>query len=315
VKGISHFASGLCVASCVPGVVTDAAQGGLLIALGGAAGLLPDFLDFRFARFLERRDADITPTGAATDQAQHIAAAFAAEVAMAARGTPRVVQLHPLRLGVDGWVTFRIAFESTTRLRVAVATPAGEQVAEVEISAVYQPYDGVFEAGELGGPSLRLASNGQGAVAIDFLPWHRTWSHSLMLAAMLGVAIALAGAPLAGIVAVLGFAVHVLEDQLGYLGSNLFWPLTHARGGGLGLLHAGDTAPNLLTVWLSLAILVLNLDRAMPLPAIEPVAYVLFALILPAIVLVAIHMRTRWSHSVSRIVERARELAAEDEGS
>lgn len=60
-KGIAHFASGLCVASFVPGVVEDAAQGGLLIALGGACAMLPDLLDFRFAKFLARRDADILP--------------------------------------------------------------------------------------------------------------------------------------------------------------------------------------------------------------------------------------------------------------
>jgi hypothetical protein len=35
-------------------------------------------------------------------------------------------------------------------------------------------------------------------------------------------------------------------------------------------------------------------------------------LILPTIALVAVHMRTRWAVGLSRVVERARELAAED---
>jgi membrane-bound metal-dependent hydrolase YbcI (DUF457 family) len=306
----------LCIASCVPGVVADAAQGGLLIALGGAAAMLPDFLDFRFARFLERRDADIAPHGG-LDDAAVLAQALVDEITQAAQCRSRVVQLHPLRLGVDAWVTYSIAFApgpdaATTTLTVIASTPNGEQRAAQSAPRVLQAYDGVFEAGELGGPSLRLLPDGQGGVSIDFLPWHRTWSHSLVLAVALGALIALAGAPLAGAVAALGFAVHVLEDQLGYLGSNLFWPFTRARGGGLGLLHAGDTAPNMLTVWLSLAIIVLNLDRAAPFPALDPSAYVLFALILPTIALVVVHMRARWSKGLSRVVERARELAAED---
>ena len=56
-KGIAHFASGLCLASFVPGVVESAAQGSLLIALGGACALLPDTLDFKFARYFERAES------------------------------------------------------------------------------------------------------------------------------------------------------------------------------------------------------------------------------------------------------------------
>ena len=53
-KGIAHFTAGLCAATFIPGVAESAAAGSLLIALGGAAGLLPDTLDFKLARYLKR---------------------------------------------------------------------------------------------------------------------------------------------------------------------------------------------------------------------------------------------------------------------
>jgi hypothetical protein len=54
VKGISHFLAGLAAATFVPGVVEGAAQGSYLIVLGGFFGLLPDTLDFKFARYFEQ---------------------------------------------------------------------------------------------------------------------------------------------------------------------------------------------------------------------------------------------------------------------
>ena len=59
-KGISHFLAGIAAATFVPGVVESAAQGSYLIVLGGFFGLLPDTLDFKFARYFERH-VDIDP--------------------------------------------------------------------------------------------------------------------------------------------------------------------------------------------------------------------------------------------------------------
>src|SRR6188472_328416 len=105
-KGIAHFATGLCVASFVPGVAESAAQGSLLIALGGVFGMLPDF---RFARFLQKRDAEIVPDEANPDP-QAIADAIAHECALAMQ-RPRIIQLHPFRRSAIDWITYSVQFD------------------------------------------------------------------------------------------------------------------------------------------------------------------------------------------------------------
>lgn len=280
-KGISHFATGLCLASFVPGVAADAALGSLCIALGGAAGLLPDTLDFRIARFFDRRDADLMPDPLAPDP-QALANAFAAELQSALTShRARTVQLHPFRRGTIDWVLYALWFDPSTD-DVCVRMSDGETVARAAAPRVCYHYDGVIDVGELGGPSLRLSPNtATGVIDIAFLPWHRERTHSLLLALLLGVVFAWLAGWQAGLCAALGFAGHVLEDQLGHMGSNLFWPLTQSRTPGLGLLHASDAAANTGTVWLSLSLLLLNLDRARSFPLIPATPYILLVVLLP----------------------------------
>jgi hypothetical protein len=104
----------------------------------------------------------------------------------------------------------------------------------------------------------------------------------------------------------------VLEDQLGYLGSNLFWPFTKTRSNGMRLMHSGDTIPNMLTVWLSLMLLLLNLDRVRDVPLISAGPFLGFAVLLPAVVLIGIFARRRWQ-TFSAETERNRDALAENE--
>jgi len=308
-KGIAHFASGLCVASFVPGVVEDAARGGLLIALGGACAMLPDTFDFRFARFVERRDADIVPDRE-NPEPQALADALAREFALVVPDRPRIVQLHPLRRGVVDWVLYTLRFD-TSRGDVVITMNGVE--ARAHVGRLDYQYDGGLEIIELGGPSLELSQSEQG-YRIEFLPWHRQWSHSLVLAAVLGGLLAALIGPTAGLVGGLGYAAHVLEDQLGYMGSNLFWPFTRRRFEGLRLLHSGDAIPNMVTVWLSLALLLLNLDRAREMPLIAVGSFLGFAVALPVALLIAVYARRKWRrYAASLQAERARETIAEGE--
>ena len=60
-KGISHFITGVALATFFPDVVHQGAAGSLLRVLGGVGGILPDTIDFKFARYWERFDVEIDP--------------------------------------------------------------------------------------------------------------------------------------------------------------------------------------------------------------------------------------------------------------
>jgi hypothetical protein len=53
-KGISHFITGVALATFFPEVAQAGAHGSLLPMLGGIGGILPDTLDFKFARYFEK---------------------------------------------------------------------------------------------------------------------------------------------------------------------------------------------------------------------------------------------------------------------
>jgi hypothetical protein len=288
VKGIAHFATGLCLASFVPGVVESSAQGGWLIALGGIAGQLPDTLDFRIERFIERRSLDVVPDATAPD-AQSMAEAVAAQMrATLDDGAPRIVQFHPLRRGVVDWVLYEVAFDSFSgNVRVAID---GGQSATAYVGPINYGYDGPIHIEELGGPSFKFARD-SGMLTIEFLPWHRARTHSLLLALAFAAVVGTVLGPLAGIVFGLGYAGHVLEDQLGFMGSCLFWPLQKTRSQGAKLLHAADPAANMVAVWLSLSLLLFNLDRARAFPVFVPGLYLPLVVLLPAVLMVLVQAR------------------------
>ena len=60
-KGIAHFITGVAIATFFPEVVQQAAGGSILPMLGGIAGILPDTLDFKYARYVEHYDVEIDP--------------------------------------------------------------------------------------------------------------------------------------------------------------------------------------------------------------------------------------------------------------
>ena len=117
-KGIAHFLSGIAAASFIPAAVVQSAQGAWLLTLAGVCALLPDTLDFKFARFLERPDDTIDP--GSQPNAQTIADRLAASADAAFQtDRPRTVQLQTVRLGVDAWRQYTVRFD-TPRHEIAV---------------------------------------------------------------------------------------------------------------------------------------------------------------------------------------------------
>ncbi|MBP7686496.1 MAG: metal-dependent hydrolase [Thermoflexales bacterium] len=320
-KGISHFLAGIAAASFVPGVVESAAQGSYLILLGGIFGLLPDTLDFKFARYFDRAEA-VDPDPANLDP-QALADQIAALIDRAASERREIrAQLHTIKLGPDRWRQYTVRFDSahnevavrigpvvnTSQMVVAQVAPTPTARAKVNTPLNYT-YDGDINVDIFGGPSFAFVPKASG-VEIQFLPWHRAWSHSLTLAVMLGVIIGLVFNSLqAGLVVAAGMAAHVVEDQLGFLGSNLFWPITTERSSGLKLIHSGDAIPNFLAVWIALQLIFFNLDRFSAAPQhravmLEPVSFFALAVGAPTLTLAAIYLwqkrRTRLQLAAAR---------------
>ncbi|HEY90039.1 MAG TPA: metal-dependent hydrolase [Thermoflexia bacterium] len=297
-KGISHFITGVALATFFPEVVQLGAEGVLLPMLAGIGGILPDTLDFKFARYFEKYDLEIDP-GLDPDP-EYIADVLAAAMRRAYEsGTSQNVMAHTVRLGPDLWREYAIRFDpeagevavrvgplvNTGQVPYAGTEPAGMEEARRKVGApLVHTYSSEYKINIFSGPSFRFAREGED-LYVHFLDWHRRWSHSLTLSVVLGGIFGLLFGKWAGLVAGLGFAAHVLEDQVGYMGSNLFWPFTAKRLPGLGLIHSGDAIPNFLTVWTSVALILFNLDRFSPAPLLPPARYLLVAIGAPWLVL------------------------------
>jgi membrane-bound metal-dependent hydrolase YbcI (DUF457 family) len=306
-KGISHFLAGVAAATFVPGVVANAVNGSFLIALGGFFGILPDTLDFKFARYFEKAET-IDPDPANPD-AQSIADQIAALIDRAAESNRQVrVQLHTIKLGSDRWRQYTVRFDSD-RNEIAVRVgpivnmsqvPVGRDVISTKATAKVKAklnytYDGDMNIDIMSGPSFAFVPRSTG-VEVQFLPWHREWSHSLTLAAFLGLLVGVIGNSVqAGLVTVFAMAAHIFEDQFGYMGSNLFWPFTKDRSAGMKFIHSGDPIPNFLAVWTALCLILFNLDRySAPVQnrsfMLEPVSFLLLALIVPYVILLSVYI-------------------------
>jgi membrane-bound metal-dependent hydrolase YbcI (DUF457 family) len=319
VKGIAHFATGVAVATCFPQIVYGGSQNlSFAPLLGGFAGLLPDTLDFRFGRFLQKLDEQVDPAKLTTDGGYPDPQAIAERIVRAMNeawdtGRQVRIQLHTLRVGADLWRRYSILFDAARR-QVTVRTGpvvttgqvplAGYEVGgyppeplqgQAEARAAILPtYEHEISVDIFSGPTLAFERAGD-ALEVFFLPWHRSWSHSLAVTLSVGL-LGFLLAPVTGLVMALATLAHIAEDQVGYMGSNLFFPITRRRTEGFRWMHSGDAIPNLLVVWLSLALIFLNLDRFSAVPSLPVLPYVLGVMVVPSLFFVGIGM---WRNRVS----------------
>lgn len=297
-KGIAHFISGVTAASFCPWAV-EAAQNGnpAFFILGAAAGILPDTIDFKFYRYFYPHEIYVEPQRDKLDP-QPLADALAAAVSeAAATGKPVRVKLSTIKLSADSWRQYRIRIDpdagevrvqfgpvvSTGQMPQPGTLPVSRPIAVAKFSApVRQSYEPGYTVDIFDGPSFLFKSNESGEVEIDFLPWHRNWSHSFTVAALLA-GIASLWDWRAGIVIFGAYAVHIIEDQFGYMGSNLFFPFTRKRAPGLKLMRSRDAFPNFTTVWLCCLLIFWNLYAAIPEPLyhFSFIRLMLYALVIP----------------------------------
>lgn len=278
VKGITHFVTGVTVASFFPAAVRAGMAGNpLYFILGGVCGLLSDTLDFKFIRFFAKRDIEVVPDPLAPDPAQ-IASAVAMAVNRAGQtGLPRHVRLNTIRLGSDRWQSYTVEFDHarhvvSVSLGAIVSTdgqpingPAAVAEARPATATLEFPVRCLYQAriavDIMDGPHLACVPGPRGTVTVEFMPWHRAWTHSLMIAGAAGIGLGLLIDPLAGLISGLAIVAHILGDQLGFMGSALFYPFRRARSEGLHMAHAADPFYNFGIIWVCLLLIFWNLGR------------------------------------------------------
>lgn len=332
-KGITHFMSGVAVASCFPGAVHSALEAKtFLLPLGGIFGVMPDTLDFRFARYFWRHEHVVTLTEDNLDPKVPATAVAAAIDQAWKEKRPVTLRLDTMQVSANWYRTYNIFVDDQAKEITAVIGPLknmgqifnrfdlGPEQAEVRQSLeehgvppalvnivarapclpetlpegvlahtarfeapVFNTYYQETEVGVFHGPDFEFVPE-PGRVRIDFIPWHRRWTHALTTGLLMGpVAFALyAGwsalgadgrafanplALLAAVIAVLAFWSHIAEDQIGHLGSNLFPPFTKKRAQGMKWVTSASPLPNMITNYLAIVTIIWNLNAYAPTPA------------------------------------------------
>ncbi|MFU8780231.1 MAG: metal-dependent hydrolase [Kiritimatiellia bacterium] len=295
-KGFTHFVAGLAVTSCFPWAVEAAKQGNpLYFLLGGAAALLPDTMDFKILRYFHRHHIEVSPDPLNPDM-QMVADAIAQAIDYAGFRNLSI-RLNTIRCGPDTWQKYRIQIdpgkrEVRTQLEdridtggnpVQVQNPLPANTGQAAfLTPIALEYLATFPVEMLDGPHLQLAPGPAGEIAVRFIPWHRSYTHSFCVSAILaGLASLLFGWTALAVVFT-AHASHILLDQLGYMGSNLLWPLSRKRWPGFKLRHASSAFWNLAAVWMAIALIYSNLHgHTDQVPRIPPIGYLILAIILP----------------------------------
>ena len=296
-KGIAHFISGVAAASFCPWAV-EAAQNGdpSYFILGAVAGILPDTVDFKFYRFFYKHDVRVEPRSDELDP-QPVADAVAFAVSQAMEGTRTTLKLASIKMGADDWRQYRVKIDpeagevrvqfgpivSTGQVPQPQTLPDPRPVGVASFSApILQSYEPTYTIDIFDGPSFAFQRTEEGQVEIDFLPWHRNWSHSLTVGAFLA-GMASFWTWHAGVVIFAAYVIHVMEDQMGHMGSNLFFPFSKKRSAGLKLMHSGDAFPNFCGVWLCCVFIFWNVYAAIdnPLYHFNFFQFLMTAMIIP----------------------------------
>lgn len=226
------------------------------------------------------------------------------------------VKIYNIRMKGDVYRRFLIHYDSYNRvIKVHMGplvstgglpfegtdTPQYRRVGEAKTKYPFRkiyPRPTVIDA--FSGPEIgfiKTKSKDSEVVEEVFIPWHRGFSHSLTA----GFLIALPLIPILMLIGyshyfeltlacMLGYWMHVIEDQLGFMGSVLLPPFTKKRVPGLMLGPRIYGLMNFATALLMISLIIWNINRFMPVispgtpkPIPLPDSITLIILILPSI--------------------------------
>ncbi|MEW5692326.1 MAG: metal-dependent hydrolase [Candidatus Hydrogenedentota bacterium] len=285
----------------------EGACSSFILLLPGIFGLLPDTMDFKLGQFFSIAEYEIDP-GPRNPNPQKMAETFALAVKEAGDTGKFVrVQFFPIQLGASLWRQYNIIFEpkeviiqfnekvKTSQVPIPGSAPKHNRVGraklDYELKSKNMDIDWLNKvvrwlrqkikgpdkpAGAIKPSTLDILSGTQfgfqkeadGKIYFNWLPWHRTWSHSYVLCFLLTIPIYIITYLLGfhnwwlyGLVAFLGSFVHITEDMTGHIGGALFWPLHKPRSEGLELFKASDPRTNFSIDYASIVLAIWNVDR------------------------------------------------------
>lgn len=285
----------------------EGAISSFIIVFAGMYGIMPDTLDFKFGQFFELPDFIVDPDPKNPDP-KKMAETFSEAVKKAVETKKEVrIQFFPTQLGANKWRQYCIVFEeskvhiqfnevvSTSQIPFPGTEPKSNRIGTADlVNPLKTRTDDIdwlnklvrYVRQKIKGPDrppgavkpstidilsstmfgLRLEKDGK--VYFNWLPWHRTWSHSYVFGAMLTIPIfiitylmGLADWWLYGVVAFIGIATHITEDMTGHIGGSLLWPIMKERTEGLELFKASDPRTNFSVIFTAFIITIWNLDR------------------------------------------------------
>ena len=304
-KGITHFTFGLALGTFFPELVQSAATKGTLdLVWGGIGGYLPDFLDFKIYRFLEKWDSEFEPDPEGKNPQEIID--FIEKAMKTAWEEKREVRvkLHTLMIGPDLWRRYGIIFDdrenkikafygpsvNTSQMPVPEEQePQREMEKKIDIPFEYKYREITIDI--FSGPSLAFIPE-EDRIKIVFIPWHREWTHgflpAILFSFLLGGFLYLIKSPYYlqnSLIFFIGFMSHGFLDQLGYMGVNFLWPFTKKRIPGIGLAESINPLSNFAVIWFSVSLIIFNIMRYTPSRAfnINPfVFFIISGILIPA---------------------------------
>ena len=241
---------------------------------------------------------------------QGIAETIARAIEEAYREGERIVKIHNIRLPGDVYRRFTVHLDPPKReVRVEmgpIVTPGGVAIGgdvpeyrKYGIAKVSVPFIKTYpkptRIDSFSGPEIafrRTQFKGKTVVKDRFLPWHHGFSHSLTMGMIIGLVvfaffrlIGYSHATELALASMIGQWLHVFEDQLGFMGSNLLPPITKDVIPGFKLGESGSGLTNFSTAWLMISFMIWNFNRftdPRPIPIGD--AKLLLLLIWPSII-------------------------------
>lgn len=250
---------------------------------------------------------------------QYIADHIARAIDMAyEKGRAVTVKIHNIRMKGDVYRRFLVQYDSANQaIRVFMGpivstgglpfegtdTPKYRRVGEAKTKYPFRkvyPRPTVIDA--FSGPEIGFVKTIAGdkeVVEEMFIPWHRGFTHSFTAGFLATLPLLLILYIIGyrnyldlSIACMLGYWMHVIEDQMGFMGSVLLPPLTKRRVPGFMLGPRIYGLMNFSTAWLMIALAIWNINRYLPLispetPRLVPIpdALLILLLALPSIVI------------------------------